>query len=177
MPAESTINLLDQPEFESSSVGKLLTWAITYGRYIMIGTEIIVLLAFISRFSLDRSLTDLREEIAQKQIILQANESFESDFSQLQLSLTKIRGLLNTESKPIDMFYQISALLPADVTLSSFSYDGKIISIALTAGTTDGFSTFLSRLQGQKGIGAIDVTDVEKDILTGIHVRLDATLQ
>ena len=32
----------------------------------MIGTEVVVLLAFISRFSLDRKLTDLKEEISQK---------------------------------------------------------------------------------------------------------------
>ncbi len=90
MPAQPvSVNLLDQPEFTSSSIARLINWTITYGRYIMIGTEVIVLVAFISRFSLDRKLTDLREEIAQKQIILEAN----ADFSDSQFENGKWSGL------------------------------------------------------------------------------------
>ena len=177
MPAGSTINLLDQPEFESSSLGKLLTWAITYGRYIMIGTEIIVLLAFISRFSLDRRLTDLREEIAQKQTILVANQQFEQDFNSLQQSLKKISLLITDQNKPVNTFYQVSGLLPSDVKVTEFGLSDKNIEIVVNAGTTQGLSTFLSRLQHQKGISNIEVTDVEKDIVKGTLIRILAKIQ
>ena len=70
----SNINLLKNSS-DQSPLDRITDWALTYGRYIMIGTEIVVLLAFISRFSLDRKLTDLKEEIGQKQQILLANTS------------------------------------------------------------------------------------------------------
>ena len=66
MPAKTVdVNLLEKDDFSESPIGRIVTWAITYGRYIMILTEIVVLLAFISRFSLDRKLTDLNEAIGQ----------------------------------------------------------------------------------------------------------------
>src|SRR3989344_3425468 len=67
------INLIGEGDFSRTPIGRIVTWATTYGRYIMILTEIIVLLAFISRFSLDRKLTDLKEEITQKQAIIETN--------------------------------------------------------------------------------------------------------
>ena len=79
MPADSIrINLLGQQDLEHTPWGRIVSWATTYGRYIMITTEIMVLLAFISRFSLDRKNTDLTEEVTQKQAILEANTSFET---------------------------------------------------------------------------------------------------
>ena len=67
MPADIVrINLLGSQDLEHTPWGRIVAWATTYGRYIMITTEIIVLLAFISRFSLDRKNTDLTEEVTQK---------------------------------------------------------------------------------------------------------------
>jgi Tfp pilus assembly protein PilN len=175
MAQTTTINLMDQPEFESSSVGRLLTWAITYGRYIMIGTEIIVLLAFISRFSLDRRLTDLREAITQKQMILQANLQFENDFANLQQSLIKIKKLLNGQDKPVTVLYQISSFLPSDVAMTSYSSGKNTIQISLLAGTTDGLSLFLQRMQNSSLFTNIDITDIQKDAIKGIQFELTAT--
>ena len=178
MAQESTsINLLDQPEFESSSMGKLLSWAITYGRYIMIGTEIIVLLAFISRFSLDRRLTDLREEISQKQIILQANLPFEQDFNQLQLTLQKMRKLLNNQTTPINYLYTVTSYLPSDVSIIEFDDLGTSLELNVLAGTTDGFSTFMSQMQNSPLFSDIEVTQIQKDAIRGVQFHLTAKIK
>ena len=174
MAQGTSINLMDQPEFESSSIGRLLTWAITYGRYIMIGTEIIVLLAFISRFSLDRRLTDLREEISQKQLILQANLSFEQDFIQLQQSLGKIRKLLNGQDKQINILYLISSFLPSDVVITQYSQEGNTLQLSLVAGTTNGLSLFLQRMQNSSLFTNIDIANIQKDAINGIQFSLIA---
>jgi Tfp pilus assembly protein PilN len=174
MAQTTTINLMDQPEFESSSIGRLLTWAITYGRYIMIGTEIIVLLAFISRFSLDRRLTDLRETISQKQIILQANLQFENDFALLQQSLIKIKNILNGQDKPIVLLYQISSFLPADVVMTNYAFEKKTVMISLAASSTNSLSLFLQRMQSSNLFTNIDITSIEKDAVRGIQFQLVA---
>src|SRR5260221_9195487 len=103
MPAASAnINLLGDTTLERSPYDRIITWEVTYGRYIMIGTEIVVLLAFISRFSLDRKLTDLKEEVTQKQGIIEANLPFENDVRKLQDKLSKIKILINQPIKPLD---------------------------------------------------------------------------
>ena len=99
MPANTTtINLLGKEDLGRSPTGRLLAWAVTYGRYIMIGTEIVVLLAFISRFSLDRKLTDLKEEITQKQAILEANSDLETTIRALQNHIDNVTMILKDQT-------------------------------------------------------------------------------
>ena len=66
-----SVNLLTQDDFSSSPIGKVFLWALSVGRYIVVITELIVILSFLSRFKLDRDLTDVNEAIEkQKAIIL-----------------------------------------------------------------------------------------------------------
>src|SRR3972149_8842018 len=103
MPAKQIrINLLGSSDLEHTPWGRLVSWATTYGRYIMITTEIVVLLAFISRFSLDRKNTDLTEELTQKQAIIQANLEFERDIKSLQINLATAKKLIAEQSKPTE---------------------------------------------------------------------------
>ena len=77
---KSEIELLPQEGWEKGTLGKLLKWALTAGRYIVIVTELAVIMAFLSRFKFDRELTDLHEEIKQKQAVIQSAQSFETEF-------------------------------------------------------------------------------------------------
>ena len=58
-PKKHEIELLPKEEWEKTSFGKFIKWTLNVGRYIVIATELIVILAFVSRFKLDRDLTDL----------------------------------------------------------------------------------------------------------------------
>jgi hypothetical protein len=53
------VNLLPQDPFFETVFGRFLKWALSIGRYIVIFTELIVILSFASRFTLDRMVTDL----------------------------------------------------------------------------------------------------------------------
>ena len=172
-----SVNLLDQPEFEGSSVTRLFNWAVTYGRYIMIGTEVIVLLAFISRFSLDRKLTDLREEIAQKQIILEANKNFEEEIKQLQTNILTVNNLIETQRKPLDIFNQVISILPPDIILLSYKQEDINIELKLLAGTTNSFSIFLNSIQRISSLSNIEITEIRKDALRGTEFRIIAKIQ
>ena len=61
----SRINLLPQEEFAASTLGRILAWILSTFRILVIMTELIVILAFLSRFWLDARTTDLNEEIKQ----------------------------------------------------------------------------------------------------------------
>ena len=177
MPANPiAINLLGQEDLAHSPQGRLVKWALTYGRYIMIGTEIVVLLAFISRFSLDRKLTDLKEEIGQKQEILEANTPFENDFRNTQDHLAKIKTLVSSQSEPVDMLKLLSSLMPPDVYLNSLEISNEKITADVIAGTTLGFSQFIGGLQASKNISRVELGDVKKDPLNGIAFKFTATL-
>lgn len=178
MPATSpTINLLGDQDLGHSPAGRILSWATTYGRYIMITTEILVLLAFISRFRLDRQLTDLNEEISQKQAIIEANSGFEAEFRGYQERIQSIKTLVGSQSKLRDILEELLRLVPPDVHFTSLTLgDGKLTA-KTTALTTNGFAQFLSHVSQMKVLQNIEVGDIKKNPLRGIEFQLSATIQ
>lgn len=142
----------------------------------MIGTEIVVLLAFISRFSLDRKLTDLKEEISQKQAILEANKDLERDIRSLQDNLAKLKQTMNNQKLPLDTLLLLQTLLPSDVYVETLDFATDQVSVTATAGKTHGFSQFLTNLQAAKQFSRIDIGDIKKSLLTGIEFKFTAYL-
>lgn len=174
MPANVSINLLGDSEMDHTPLGRIVTWAITYGRYIMIGTEIVVLLAFISRFSLDRKLTDLKEEATQKQDIIEANAGFEREVRVLQDKLAKIKALLVAPVDPLDTLVAFQSLLPSGVYLQSFDLTRDKITIQAIAGSTTAFAQFINNLRNARTITAVDIGDMKRDQLLGIQFSFTA---
>lgn len=175
MPAQPlSVNLLDQPEFESSSVARLFHWAVTYGRYIMIGTEVVVLLAFISRFSLDRKLTDLRQEIDQKRVVLQFSQDLEGTFRATQDTIQTVKTLLDTQKDPLDIFNNITGILPQDVRITEYYQDTDSAEIKLRSLSAEGFSLFLTRIQAINALKDIEVSEIRKDSFQQITFTINA---
>src|SRR3989344_6912254 len=135
MPATlPSINLVGEQDLAHSPWGRILTWATTYGRYIMIATEVVVLLAFISRFSLDRKLTDLKEEISQKQDIITANLSFENDIRSLQERLSSIKKLADSQRAPLEIIADLQRSLPPDVYFETLDLVDNKLTVKTIAG-------------------------------------------
>ncbi|MBI2405229.1 PilN domain-containing protein [Candidatus Gottesmanbacteria bacterium] len=176
-PESININLLQRMDGERTAVGRITTWAVTYGRYIMIGTEIVVLLAFIARFSLDRKLTDLKEEIGQKQVILVANAPFEQEVKNIQDRLTQAKKVLTDQTKPTDLLTFLQTNLPPDVALISVDYSSKKLAIEATAKTTEGFSQFITSLTKAPGVSDIEIGDIQKQPEKGIMFKISATIE
>lgn len=175
MPADSIrINLLGSQDLEHTPWGRIVSWATTYGRYIMITTEIVVLLAFISRFSLDRKNTDLTEEVTQKRAILEANASFEQSIRTLQSNIATSKKLLADQEKPIDMVRIMETLLPPDVYLSSLTVINNKLTVDATAGTTAGFAQFLANLGAVKQLKNIALNGINRSAATGITFQVIA---
>lgn len=176
MPANVSINLLGESEMEHTPVGRIVSWAVTYGRYIMIGTEIVVLLAFISRFSLDRKLTDLKEEVSQKQDIIQANVQFENGVRVLQSKLSAIKTLANGGLDPVNVLSGFETLMPSGIYLQSFSLIGNTLTVEAISGSTAAFSQFVTNLQSSSLLTNVDINSLKRDPLTGIDFTFTATV-
>ncbi len=177
MPAKTIrVNLIGQGDLEHTPWGRLITWATTYGRYIMITTEIVVLLAFISRFSLDRKLTDLKEEISQKQAIIEANFPFESEYREVQKKLEQVSQLLKQQRRPIDVLTVVHGLLPPDVYLSSFEVAKDTVTVNAVADTSTGFGQFLANAKASKEVRGVTLGNISKTPGTGISFQLTASL-
>lgn len=169
MPAEiTTVNLLEHDTLEDSPLGRIVTWSTTYGRYIMITTEIIVLLAFISRFSLDRKRADLNDAIDSKRAIIEANAAFETQYRDIQSEVTRIKTLLVGQTKPLEILKLMSSVIPSDVYFKSYDYTPSRISVQAVAKSTQGFAVFLNNLTAVKEFIRVDMGEVKKNPTEGI---------
>lgn len=140
----------------------------------MIGTEIVVLLAFISRFSLDRKLTDLKEEVSQKQDIIQANLPFENDVRALQDKLGKIKTLKSTPSGALPVLTSFQTILPAGMYLTSLTLEGDHLTVSAVAGSTGALAQFLANMKNTKNLTNVDIGDITRDQLLGIQFTFTA---
>jgi len=177
VPAKN-INLLIHVDFDKTILGKFLRWSLTYGRYIIICTEIVVLLAFIYRFSLDRKITDLNDEIDQKSAIIVANTGFETQFRNLQFRTQKITELVSTQNTALNVIRHLEQITPSGIILESFSLQNNSLSVQASADTNSTLALYLSQLKASAFISDVTITSLSKKIAgTGeISFRMEAAV-
>lgn len=181
MPAKATIsvnsvNLLGKDQAEHTPLGRFITWVTTYGRYIMITTEMIVLLAFLSRFSLDRTLTDLNDEIMQKQEIIEANKDLEMTFRTTQDTLTKIKALRSTQLVLLTTLTTLHTLLPPGTYFQNLTLGEQKVTAQVISLTVQSFSQFLINLTSAKQLSQVEIGTVDKETAAGIQFTVKATI-
>lgn len=141
-PSKKTINLLANEGFEHTQLGKLLAWLLSAGRTIVVITEVIVITAFLSRFWLDKTLTDLNEENTAKKNQIEASGAFEKDFRAVQARLTAEKTLESNRTNAIRIVKDLARLLPAGVLLTNISFSNDQVVLrgeALSEGGVAGF--------------------------------------
>ncbi|MFI5240807.1 MAG: PilN domain-containing protein [Microgenomates group bacterium] len=151
MPAKKNkgINLLPQQEFEGSTVGRILRWAMTTFRFIVIVTEMVVMSAFLSRFWLDAQNSDLDDLLRTKTAQIKAQEDFEKDFRDTQKRLTIFKDLAEN-TKASDNLSNIVSKIPDGVSLQSFNYQESSLQIKGIASNELAIAQFVSNLKSDE---------------------------
>ena len=127
------INLLPRDPFFATPAGKILKWALSIGRYIVIFTELVVILSFVTRFSLDRQVTDLNDAINQKKTVISSYGDLEESVRQTQAVLEEY-SLLRQQVNITEVFPELTKIIPKDTELNELvlrpdqiSFSGKTI--------------------------------------------------
>lgn len=164
------INLLPKEEFEKKPLGKFLIWALSIGRYIVIFTELIVILAFLSRFKLDRDLADLNQSVREKQAILAASAEFEKEFIFLQNRLATIKKIKSDQTSVTKIITVLGSLTPIDVAISNLGFSEDGVQINALALSEKGLGTFLANLAASSYFKEISLTNVSKSLEKGPEI-------
>lgn len=143
---QEEINLLPEKGFESSTTGRVLAWILSSFRVIVIVTEVIVMVAFLSRFWLDAQNSDLSDEIEQKQALLTASLSFEKEFKNTQKRLKIYSDLSKQEDTISTSLITITNYLPQDLFLKQTNYSNNIYQVKGTSPNETGIQQFIVNL-------------------------------
>ncbi|KKR29381.1 hypothetical protein A2715_03345 [Candidatus Woesebacteria bacterium RIFCSPHIGHO2_01_FULL_39_32] len=120
---KTEINLLPQKGFEATTTGRILAWILSTFRVIVIVTEIIVMIAFLSRFWLDAQNSDLDEKLDEKKALLSTSLTFENQFRDTQKRLSVFSQITSQESVLSSSLKDIASHLPDDLFLSSVTFN------------------------------------------------------
>lgn len=171
------INLLPRDPFYDSLIGKGTTWALSVGRYIVIFTELVVILSFLSRFTLDRQVTDLNNAILQKKSIIESYGDLEQNFRTVQRRID-VYGQVKNRRPVGDVFDVLTELTPSDIQLEDLTLNSEGVQIAGRTLSSQSLTRFLTNIQTSPYFTNVTVENISnKDARNpGFEFRLRANL-
>jgi Tfp pilus assembly protein PilN len=157
------INLLPQEEFVNSTFGRVFTWAMSSFRIIVIAIEMVVMVAFLSRFWLDARNVDLNDLIKQKSAVIASQSEFEQEFRDLQKRIKVFSGITGIEKLPSQYLNTLVSYMPNDIRLDSISQSGDTFQIKGNSFNEVSISQFLVNLDKSGQYDKVQVSNLDSD--------------
>ena len=154
--AQIKINLVPKDPFFSTIVGKVLKWSLSAGRYVVIFTELVVIMSFIARFTLDRKVTDLNSSINQKKQIILSYGDIEENFRTAQEKISQYKQT-EQETNIVDTFANLSKIMPDGITLNELAIKPTSVIISGKTLSQTSFNLLINNLQISPNFSKIDV--------------------
>ncbi|OGG15029.1 hypothetical protein A2773_02085 [Candidatus Gottesmanbacteria bacterium RIFCSPHIGHO2_01_FULL_39_10] len=163
-PKTLKINLLPREDFEYTFAGLFLKWALSYGRYIIIITQIIVLGVFFMRFKLDREHIDLKESIQQKQALFSSVAEVEGEIRKVQDRLAKIKSLEENQKTPVNILNFLQENTPVEVRYSAIDISNNKLVLKGSGLSLKSLSALLLVLKKSDKFGEISLDSVDREL-------------
>jgi Tfp pilus assembly protein PilN len=158
--AKININLVPKDPFFETALGKILRWSLSVGRYIVIFTELMVILSFVARFSLDRQLTNLNDSVHQKQITIESYGDLEEKVRLIQAKsdqYQQIEQLVNIT----DVFPALTKITPASIQLDELIIKPTQVSMSGKSLSQESLNMLINNFQISANFFNIAVDKIE----------------
>jgi len=167
MAIKKEISLLPEAENPNSFGAVFFKWLTTVGRWIIVITELIVILAFISRFWLDRRNSDLSEIVRQQQSIIESTKYFETEYTSFQERLSNIKEAYISQPKYDQYLLSLIKSTPQDLIYDTISTEknsnNEITTTAsLISSNEESIVNFISNLMLNPDIKSVEINKIEK---------------
>jgi len=170
------VNLLPKDQFESSVFGVILSWALSFGKWAVIVTQLIVVGVFLARFGYDRKLTDLRKNIAKQAAIVNSYSEMERDYIITQRSLGYIRPVLVEHKQMLTVIDKLQTLSPSDVWFEKLTITPNLTSIVANAGSLPGFSQLVRKVAEEAAFNSVAINSLQDGVERGARFKFDMSL-
>lgn len=143
-------------------------WLTTVGRFVIVFTELIVIGAFISRFWLDRTNSDLSESVRQQKAILESTVDFEKEYSLLQQRLKYISNFYKTQPEFKNKLTTLVNSTPPEIIYDrlDISQDPKTADmsakVSLFSYSESAIIDFVTNLIANPKIATVNIQTIEK---------------
>lgn len=155
---------------------KFMNWTLTIGRLIVIVTEVVAVIAFVYRFSLDEKLVELHSAIKQQQNIISVLKNDENKYRNLQDRLALAAAFSAKGAKTNQTITDIVGLIP-QVKVNNLILNKDRVNISIDAGSVSSLSNVIGPLKGYSGIKSISIDNIENKPSVGLSVDITAMLK
>lgn len=173
--ASITINLAKNRG--ESLVDRVIAFALTIGRVLIIITELIALGAFLYRFTLDRTLVGLHDAISQEGTIVRLLHNNEVLYRSVQNRLS-LASLL-TKSPPLEQYLiDIKSFAPVNMTIQTIAVAPDAIRIQASAQSVDSLTLFVEKIKQYPQVKSVSIDSINNKTTTDvITVSITVTLK
>lgn len=169
-----TVNLLPPSEFEQSFWGKFLKWAVTTGRYIIILVEMVVIIAFLSRFKLDEELRVVNEQIESQVNYLESQQAQLREFYILQKRISLAEKSLNSRVGVTEMINYVDRKRPLEISIYQQAMTKNEITLSAVTLSEAALGNMLLSMSRDGMWKSLDLTQIVSDAESGIKFTLSA---
>lgn len=173
---KKSINLVVKPDEEQSISSQFLAWALTYGRYIIIIIQIVVLSVFFMRFKLDRDRTDLKESTTQKRALIESFADMELEINRIHKRLANIKLISANQDIYLRVINFLEKNTPAATTYSLLTLSRNNLNIVATADNLKTFNFLLKKIQNESLLTDIQLSDLKRRTDGRVEFRLQAKI-
>lgn len=126
-----SIDLLNPINPPSDLWTSIYNWVFKIGRYILVGVEALLLIAFFSRFVLDEVNNDLTKEINDKVNIISNPEfrSKEIKFQNIHTLLQDVQVISKKQDINSEIVAQVTSGVPDTLVMENFSFNNNKVSM------------------------------------------------
>jgi Tfp pilus assembly protein PilO len=158
-------------------VDRFLNWGLTVGRLIIIITEVIAVIAFIYRFSLDERLIDLHSAIKQKQNMVSALKNDEAKYRNLQDRIALASTFSVKAAASDQVITDIIHLVPNQIEVTNLLLNKGRMNLDINVLSISSLEAFVESLKNYEKIKSISVDNIENRPSVGLSVNITITLK
>lgn len=173
---KKSVNLLPRDAFQVSTLGVVLEWALVFGKWAVIVTQLVVMGAFLWRFALDRELTDLRKAIARDVAVVNSYEQVERDFVLAQKQVTQVKITLAQQQRMLTILNDIQRVTPSDIWYDRITLSSSTLLLTAYSASLSGFGQFLTAVQRDPLFSGVRLEKVESSSARGAQMQFDVSL-
>lgn len=171
------INLLPVEDFERTTLGRIMKWALTSFRFIVIIVEFIVISGFLFRFWLDVRISDLDDEITQKSALISSRSDFEESFRKVQNKTVIYNQITEESNLSLPYFQNVIKSLPADSQIISLTRKGSTIDLTGASVSENSISSFIANLKSTDSFSTVSLSEISTKLGSPlVEFRLNLTL-
>ncbi len=153
---------------------RFIYFALNYLRYILVITQIVVIIVFFVKFKVDQDIVDLKESVSQKEEIISVSSPLVAEAKSLDHKLKEAKIIIGKQNNLLGEMNYVLSIFPADLFLYTMNIEGTSVVLDGTSQNPNAIKAFYERLQKDNKFKTVTLKNIRKTE-AGLRFNLELT--